>query len=138
MRRVAELGSLDGSAMTTIKKISVGVGLLILLVSIVVLLPSCMTPVVSRVAVPGSSMTAVVTADLAGCYDVDLFENGQAIPDARQCLGPYVSQRCSVALVSATSNIVTIIWADSGRRYSTAVDIVARRFVTYTNGAAVR
>jgi len=97
--------------MTTIKKIPIRIGLLVSFVGAVFLLVSCMCPVVSRVPVPGSSMTAVVTADLAGCYDVQLFEHGHPIPGCSQCLGPYSSQHCSLAQVSTTSNIVTIAWA---------------------------
>jgi hypothetical protein len=124
--------------MTTIKKIPIRIGLLVSFVGAVFLLVSCMCPVVSRVPVPGSSMTAVVTADLAGCYDVQLFEHGHPIPGCSQCLGPYSSQHCSLAQVSTTSNIVTIAWADGGYHYSTAVDVDARRFVVYSNGVPVR
>jgi hypothetical protein len=123
--------------MSTTKKISIGVGLLVAFVSVVFLLASCMTRVVSRVPVPGSSMTAVVNADLAGCYDVQLYEHGDPIPNERECLGPYVSEHCSLVQVCTTSNIVTITWTDEGRHYSTAVDVDARKFV-YLNGEPVR
>jgi len=115
--------------MTTSKKISIGVGLLVSLVGMAFLLSSCLVPTVSRVPVPGSSMTVVVTADLAGCYDVELFDHGHPVPGARQCLGPYASQHCS-AQVSTTSNIVTIALTDGGYHYSVAVDVTARQFVT--------
>lgn len=115
--------------MTISKKIFVGAGLLVLLVGVAVLLVWCMTPTVSRVPVPGSSMTMVVTADLAGCYDVELFDHGQAIPGSRQCLGPYASQHVS-SQVSAASNIVTIALTDGGYHYTVAVDVASRQFVT--------
>ncbi|MGC3960634.1 MAG: hypothetical protein QM813_22685 [Verrucomicrobiota bacterium] len=111
------------------KKIFISAGLLISLVSIVVLLASCMTPTVSHISVPGSSMTMVVTADLAGCYDVELFDHGQPIPGSRRCLGPYASQHVS-SQVSTTSNIVTIALSDGGYHYTVAVDVAARQFVT--------
>jgi hypothetical protein len=125
--------------MPTTKKISIGVGLLVLLVTTVFLLMSyVLSPqVVSRVPVPGSSMTAIVTDDLSGCYSVRLFEHGQPI-SGFQLLGPFVSQHCSLSQVSAMSNIVTIDWTDEGNRYRTAVDIAARRFVAYSNGVPVR
>jgi hypothetical protein len=97
-----------------------------------------MTPTVSRVQVPGSSMTAVVTADLAGCYDVQLYEQGHVIPGQRQCLGPYASQYCSLAQVETTSNIVTITWTDGSHHYKTAIDVDARCFVVYSNGVPSR
>jgi hypothetical protein len=115
--------------MPTSKKISIGAGLLVSLVSIVILLASCMTGTVSRVSVPGSSMTMVVTADLAGCYDVELFDHRQPIPGSRQCLGPYASKRVS-SQVSTASNIVTIALTDDSYHYTVAVDIAARQFVT--------
>jgi hypothetical protein len=127
--------------MTTTKKISMSAGLLVLLVGMAFLLSSCLAPTVSRVPVPGSSMTAVVTADLAGCYDVQLYEHGHPIPGQLQCLGPYASQHCSLAQVATTSNIVTITWTDGGSNgyhYSSAVDVDARRFVVYSNGVPVR
>jgi hypothetical protein len=127
--------------MTNTKKIFIGAGLLISTVGMAFLLSSCLVPTVSRVPVPGSSMTAVVTADLEGCYDVELYEQGHPIPGQRQCLGPYASQHCSLAQVSTTSNIVTITWTDGGSNgyhYSTAVDVDARRFVVYSNGVPVR
>jgi hypothetical protein len=124
--------------MRTTKKISIGVGLLISMVIVVGCFALRMTPVVSRVPVPGSSMTAVVTADLAGFYDVELLENGHPIPGVRACLGPYASQHCSLAQVSATSNIVTIAWTDGGYHYSAVVDVGGRRFVNYSNGLPVR
>ena len=62
--------------MTTTKRIFTGAAILVSLAGIVVFLVSCMTPTVSRIPVPGSSMTMVVTADLAGCYDVELFDHG--------------------------------------------------------------
>ena len=83
-------------------------------------------------------MTAVVTADLAGCYDVQLYEQGHPISGQLQCLGPYASQHCSLAQVFTTSNIVTITWTDEGYHYSTAVDVDARRFVVYSNGVPVK
>jgi hypothetical protein len=121
--------------MTTSKKISIGVGLLVSLVGMAFLLSSCLVPTVSRVPVPGSSMTVVVTADLAGCYDVELFDHGHPVPGARQCLGPYASQHCS-AQVSTASNIVTIALTDGGYHYTVAVDVAARQFVT--NSAPTR
>jgi hypothetical protein len=113
------------------KKTSIHVGLLGSFAGAVLLLVSCMCPVVSHVPVPGSSMTAVVTADLAGCYDVQLYEQGHPIPGERQCLGPYASQHCSLSQVSTRSNVVTISWTDGGDHYNTAVDVDARRFVAY-------
>ena len=130
--------------MTTIKKISIGVGLLVSFVGAVFLLILWFffsQEVVSRVPIPSSSMTAVVTADIAGCYDVQLFDHGNLIPGQTQCLGPYASQHCSLAQVATTSNIVTITWTDGGSNgyhYSTAVDVDARRFVVYSNGVSVR
>jgi len=125
--------------MTTTKKISIGVGLLVSLVGAVFLLISCVLgrQVVSRVPVPGSSMTAIVTADISGCYSVQLFEHGQPI-SGFQLLGPFASQHCSLSQVSTTSNIVTINWADESNRCSTAVDVDARRFVVYSNGVPAR
>jgi hypothetical protein len=93
--QIAIKSLLGGCAMTTTKKIAIGPGLLVSLVGIVSLLTSCMTPTVSRVPIPGSSLSAVVTADLAGCYDVQLYENGQPIPNQLQCLGTYASMHCS-------------------------------------------
>lgn len=126
-------------AMTRTKKISIAVGLLIMIVGAVFLFISWFfsPQVVSRVPVPGSSMTAIVTADLAGCYDVQLFEHGHSISDF-QCLGPCASQHCSLAKVSSASNIVTIDWTDEGNHYHTAVDVAARRFAVYSNGVPVR
>jgi hypothetical protein len=115
--------------MTTSKKISIGAGLLISLLSIVVLLTSCLTPTVSRISVPGSSMTMVITADLAGCYDVELFDHERPIPGSRQCLGSYASQHVS-SQISTASNIVTIVLKDGNYHYTVAVDIAARQFVT--------
>ena len=115
--------------MTTSKKISIGVGLSASLVGIAVLLVSCMTPTVSRVPVPGSSMKVVDTADKSGSYDDALFDRGHPIPGAYQCLGPYASQHCS-AQVSTASNIVTIALSDGGYHYIVAVDVAARQFVT--------
>ena len=115
--------------MTTSKKISIGIGLLVSLISIVFLILSCITPTVSRVPVPGSSMTVVVTADFAGCYDVELFDQGHPIPGSILCLGPYASQHCS-AQVSTASNIVTIALTDGSYQYYVAVDVAARHFVT--------
>jgi len=91
---------------------------------------------VSRVPIPGSPMTAVVTADLSGCYSVQLFEHGHPISDL-QLLGPFVSEHCSLTQVSRTSNIVTIDWTDEGNHYQTAVDVAARRFVIHSNGVPV-
>src|SRR5579862_1060046 len=122
----------------TTRKLFIRLGLTVSLVGVACLLASCMTPTVSRVPVPGSSMTAVVTADLAGCYDVQLYEHGHPIPGQVQCLGPYASQHCSLAQVSTTSNIVTIAWTDGDHHYSTAVDVDARRFVVFSNGVPVR
>jgi hypothetical protein len=123
------------------KKISKGAGPFVSLVGMAFLLSSCLVPTVSRVPVPGSSMTAVVTADLAGCYDVQLYEHGHPIPGQVQCLGPYASQHCSLAQVATTSNVVTITWMDggsNGHHYGTAVDVDARRFAVYSNAVPVR
>jgi hypothetical protein len=119
--------------MTTTKKISIGIGLLVSFVGAVVLLISCMLSpqVVSRVPVPGSSMIAIVTADVSGCYSVQLFEHGQPI-SGLQLLGPFSSQKCTLDKVTSISNIVTIDWSD-GYHYSVAVDTNARRFVTSSN-----
>jgi hypothetical protein len=124
--------------MTMTKKNFIGFGLLVLLVGGAGLLSSCMTPTVSRVPVPGSAMTAVVTADLAGCYDVKLYEHGHPLAGQLQCLGPYGSSHCSLTQVTTTSNIVTIAWTDGSYHYSTSVDIDARQFVVYSNGVPVR
>jgi hypothetical protein len=115
--------------MNTTKKIFTGVTIPVSLAGIVVFLASCMTPTVSRVPVPGSSMTMVVTADLAGCYDAELFDRGHPIPGSRYCLGPYASQRCSAQVMTA-SDIVTIALTDGGYHYTVAVDVAARQFVT--------
>src|ERR1700744_2391742 len=115
--------------MTTSKKISIGAGLLVLLVGMAVLFVSWMTPMVSRIAVPGSSLTVIITADLAGCYDVELFDHGQMVRGSRQCLGPYALRHVS-SQISTVSNIVAIALADGGYHYAIAVDITARQFVT--------
>ena len=115
--------------MTTTKKISFSAGLLVSLVGMACFLTSFLVPTVSRVPVPGSSMTAVVTADLAGCYDVQLYDQGHLISGQLQCLGPYASQHCS-AQVTTASNIVTIALSDGGYHYTVAVDVAARQFVT--------
>ena len=124
--------------MTTARKMSTRIGLSASSVGVAFLLTSCLTPVESRVPIPGSSLSAVVTADLAGCYDVQLFEHGHPLPGERQCLGPYVSQRCALAHVSTTSNVVTIVWTDGDRRYSAAVDVEARRLVDCSKAVPVR
>lgn len=120
-------------AMTTTKKLSIGFGVLVSLAGAVFLLVSCVfgRQVVSRVPVPGSSMTAIVTSDIAGCYSVQLFEHGHPISDF-WLLGPYASQKCTLEKVTCVSNIVTINWSD-GNRNSVAVNINARRFVTNSN-----
>jgi hypothetical protein len=125
-------------AMRTTRKISIGVGLLISIVIAVCYFALRMTPVVSRVPVPGSSMTAVVTADLAGCYDVELFDSGHPVPGTWQCLGPYASEHCALEGISTTSNIVSIAWTDGGYHYGAAIDVAGRRFVNYSNGLPVR
>jgi hypothetical protein len=86
---------------------------------------------VSSVPIPGSSMTAIVTADISGCYSVQLFEQGHPISGLR-LLGPYASQKCTLDKVVSVSNIVTINWSDS-YHYSVAVDINAHQFVTDSN-----
>jgi hypothetical protein len=91
---------------------------------------------VSSGPIPGSSMTAVVTADVSGCYSVQLFEHGHPISDL-QLLGPYASQKCTLDKVTSVSNIVTIDWSD-GYHYSVAVDVNAHRFVNYSNGVPVQ
>ena len=91
---------------------------------------------VSRVLIPGSDMTAVVTADLSGCYSCQLFENGCSI-SGLQLLGPYASMKCSLDNVSVVSNIATIKWSD-GYHYQVEVDIAARQFVVHSNNVAVQ
>gem|GEM_PF-5682385 len=124
--------------MSIAKKLSIVFGglLLIGLVTFSLFVYAVRTNVVSRVPIPGSSMEAVVTADVSGCYSCQLFENGHPISNL-QFLGPYASRSCSLEHISSVSNIVTIDWAD-GYRYSVAVDINARRFVAYSNSVPVR
>jgi hypothetical protein len=86
---------------------------------------------VSRVTIPGSDMTVIVTADLSGCYSCQLFENGHPI-SGLQLLGPYASMKCSLEKVSVISNIATIDWSD-GYHYRVEVDIAARQFVVQSN-----
>jgi hypothetical protein len=76
-------------------------------------------------------MTAIVTADVSGCYSVQLFDHGHPISDLH-LLGPYASQKCTLDKVTSVSNIVTIDWSD-GYHYSVAVDVSTRRFVTNSN-----
>jgi len=93
--------------------------------------------VVSTVAIQDSSLTAVVTSDIAGCYYCQLFEHGNPISD-RRILGPYVSGHCSLAKMITTSNIVEIEWTDGGNHYNTSVDVAAHCFVTYSNSVPVQ
>jgi hypothetical protein len=81
------------------------------------------------VLIPGSTMKAVVTEDIAGTYSCQLFDRGHAI-SGFQMLGPAASERCSLVSVDSVSNLVTIRWADGGNRYATIVDVDGRRFVT--------
>src|SRR5580704_3175146 len=124
--------------MSLAKKLSISFGVLILLIlgAFLLFLYAVRTNVVSRVPIPGSSMTAVVTADISGCYSCQLFEHGYPISKL-SLLGPYASRSCSLEDVSSVSNIVTIEWSD-GYHYSVAVDINARRFVTYSNDVTVQ
>jgi hypothetical protein len=82
-------------------------------------------------------MTAILTTDVAGCYDVQLFDQGRSI-SGLQCLGPYVSQRCTLVGTSTESNIFTIKWTDEGNNYSTAINVAARRFAVYSNNVPVQ
>ena len=91
---------------------------------------------VSRVAIPGSDMAAIVTADLSGCYSCQLFENGHPI-SGLQLLGPYASMKCSLEKVSVISNIATINWSD-GYHYQVEVDSAARQFVVHSNNVPVQ
>jgi hypothetical protein len=117
------------------KKTLIAVGILASCVIVTFLLAGCLIfgrEKVSSVPIPGSSMTAIITADVSGCYSVQLFEHGHPISDL-QLLGPYASQKCTLDKVTSVSNIVTIDWSD-GYHYSIAVDINAHRFVNYSNG----
>ena len=91
---------------------------------------------VSRVTIPSSDMTVIVTADLSGCYSCQLFENGHPI-SGLQLLGPYASMKCSLENVSVVSNIATINWSD-GYHYQVEVDIPARKFVVNSNSVPVQ
>jgi hypothetical protein len=120
--------------MSKTAKISVVTGVSALCAIVIVLCASCIVfgpEKVSSVPIPGSSMTAIVTADISGCYSVQLFEHGHPI-SGLQLLGPYASQKCTLEKVTSVSNIVTIYWSD-GYHYSVTVDISARRFVTNSN-----
>jgi hypothetical protein len=120
------------------KKTFITVGILATCAILTFLLAGCLIlgpEKVSSVPIPGTLMTAIVTADISGCYYVQLFEHGRAISNL-QILGPYASQKCSLEKVTCVSNIVTIDWVDS-YHYSIAVDVNARRFVTYSNGVPV-
>ncbi|HTB83817.1 MAG TPA: hypothetical protein VK742_09205 [Candidatus Sulfotelmatobacter sp.] len=115
-------------------KISIITGVSVLCIVVIVLWTGrlLLGPMqVSSVPIPGSSMTAIVTSDISGCYSVQLFDHGQPISNLR-LLGPYASQKCTLDKVTSVSNIVTIDWSD-GYHYSVAVDIIARRFVTDSN-----
>jgi hypothetical protein len=117
------------------KKTFIAVGILATCAVVTFLLAGCLIfgpEKISSVPIPGSPMTAIVTADISGCYYVQLFEHGHPISNL-QILGPYASQKCSLEKVTCVSNIVTIDWAD-GYHYSISVDISARRFVNYSNG----
>jgi hypothetical protein len=119
--------------MSITKKISVVFGVLAVIASAIVLLfvYAVRTNVASRVPIPGSSMSAVVTADVSGCYSCQLFDQGHPISDLLP-LGPYASRSCSLEHISSVSNIVTIEWAD-GYHYSVMVDIASRRFIVGSN-----
>jgi hypothetical protein len=126
--------------MSVTKRIS-AIGVLVAVAIAAVLVGGCLgRRVASRVPIPGSSMTAVVTEDIAGTYSCRLFDGGHPISDF-QMLGPAATEHCSLAQVSTASNIITITWTDGGSNgyhYSTAVDVDARRFVVYSNGVPVR
>ena len=128
-------------AMSKTKKISVVVGVVLVsgavaafLIWAFVLRPQ----VVSRVPLPGSSMTAIITSDLAGCCYCQLFERGHPVSDLH-ILGSYVSGMCSTAHVSRASNIVTVDWGDGSQNYyAVAIDIEARGFVVSSNSTPSR
>jgi hypothetical protein len=127
--------------MSRAKKISIVVG--VLLVSLVVLAvlvwAFVLRPQVeSRVPVPGSAMTVIITSDLAGCCYCQLFEHGRPVSD-RHILGSYVAGMCSTAHVSRASNIVTVDWGDQSQNYYTvAIDIEARGFAVSSNRTIAR
>ena len=115
-----------------------GLGVFVSLAIAVILVGGCLgRREASRVPIPNSSLTAVVTEDIAGTYSCQLFDGGHPI-SGFQMLGPAASEHCSLAQVSTTSNIVTIAWTDGGYHYSTEVDVAARRFVVYSNGVPVK
>jgi len=120
--------------MSAAKKISIAIGILVLLLSVTSLLfwYAVSTNVVSRVSIPDSTLTVVLFADVSGCYSCQLFDDGDPI-SGLQPLGPYASRRCSSPELSSVSNIVTVGWRDGNYHYSVAVDTEAKRLFIASN-----
>lgn len=126
-------------AMSIVRKVSIRLGVLVLLASAAFLLfvYAARTSVVSRVPIPGSPMTAVVTADVSGCYKCQLFEHGHPISDP-ELLGPYASRSCSLTRVAGVSNVVTIGWADHNYHYIVLINMGTRRFGVISDSVPLR
>jgi hypothetical protein len=116
--------------MSLFRQILSGVGLLLLI--------SCSgRDVVSRVPLPDSSVTVVLTEDFKHMYSAQLFENGKPVSDL-QLLGPRYSDHCPPARVSSSSGLVTVDWGQDSPHHYVQVDVTTRHIVVSSNGGPKR
>jgi len=83
---------------------------------------------VSRVPLPGTAITVVLTEDFKHMYSAQLFENGKPISDV-QLLGPRYSEHCPAARVSSSSGVVTVDWGEQSPHHYVQVDMSTRRII---------
>jgi hypothetical protein len=90
---------------------------------------------VSRVAVPGTNLTIVLSEDEKGMYRYRVLSHGVPVSDER-LLGPhYDSGSHPAPVVSVSQGFVTISWPSTHTTHYVTVDVARRQIVQDSNAA---
>ena len=101
--------------------------------AILLLLTSCLHDgVVSRVPLPGSDLTVVLSEDFKHLYSYQLFEHEIPVTDVRG-LGPRYSDHCPPARVTSSAGVVSVDWGEGPYHHFVKVDVAHRKILGDTN-----